>query len=175
MKTLVKKMESLGLLKFQLIFYSILTILLVLAIPITIIILDVSLLLNPVVLGLIAGAILIFGLPGYFTFARPYFVYRKLPQVLAETDGEFLYIHGKKEVKIPLKDLENSTVSVDVPYIFQPGFLREFIVHIFSSKYGDVILDVPNYGEFKMQFVADAQEVANALIYFISDLIDNNK
>ena len=170
MKVLVKKMEKLGLLAFVLIFYAIIMIALALVIPVNVILIDVTLMANPTVLGLVVIGILFFGLLGYFTFIRPYFVYRKLPQVLAETDGVFLYIHGKKEAKIPLAELKAAEVDVHVPYLFQPGFLREFIIHIFSSNYGDVFLEVPNYGKFKMPFVANAEEVANKLMNFINQL-----
>ena len=168
MKVLVTKMTKLGLLKFSLIFYSIVMALLALVLPVTIIIIDVTLFANPVILGMVVGAVLFFGGIGYLTFIRPYVIYRKLPEVLAETDGEFLYIHGKKEGKIPLSSLLDATIHVDVPHMFQHGFVREFIIHIFSSNYGDITLDVPNYGEFKMRFVAEAEEVANDLINFIN-------
>ena len=168
MKTLVKKMDKLGLLKFVLIYYAVIYIALALVMPVTIVILDPTLFLNPTILCIVIGIALFFGLIGYFTFIRPYFVYKKLPNVLAETDGEFVYFHGKKEAKIPLKELKYAEVDVHVPYLFQPGFLREFIIHIFSSNYGDVFLEVPNYGKFKMPFVANAEDVAGDLALFVS-------
>ena len=167
MKVLVSKMDKLGLLSFVIIFYAILTIALALVLPITIIKLDVSLLANPVILGLILIAVLFFGGIGYFISIRPYILYRKQPKVLLETDGKFLYIHGKKEAKIPFSSLSDIEVYVHVPYLFQPGFLRELIIHVFSYNYGDITLDVPNYGEFKLRFVADAEEVAESLSCFI--------
>lgn len=175
MHVLVEKMSKLGLLRFELIFYAIIMTALALVMPISIIVLDVTLLANPGVWVLILIPMLVFGLAEYFVCIRPYVIYRKLPQVQAETDGEFLYIHGKKEVKIPLINLWGANVYANVPYICQPGFVREFIVHIFSFKYGDVILDVPNYGEFKMRFVADAEDVANGLSAFIRQPINNHK
>ena len=99
MKTLVTKMDKLGLLKFVLIYYAVIYIALALVMPVTILILDSSLFLNPTILGIVIGIALFFGLIGYFTFIRPYIVYNKLPQVLAESDGEFVYFHGKKEAK----------------------------------------------------------------------------
>jgi hypothetical protein len=167
MKVLVRKMDKLGLLRFVLIYYAVITIALALVLPITVIILDVTLLTNPTILGMVIIAMLFFGLIGYFTFIRPYILYHKLPQVLAETDGNFLYIHDIKEGKIPLSALSNASIDVDVPRLFHPGFLREFIIHIFSSNYGDIILEVPNYGKFKMRFVANAEDVANDLSNFI--------
>ena len=168
MKTLVTKMEKLGLLKFTLIFYAIIYIVLALILPVTILILDPSLFLNPTILGIVIGVVLFFGLIGYFTFIRPYFVYRKLPKVLAETDGEFVYFHGKKEAKISLHDLSYCYIDVNVPYLFQPGFLREFIIHKFSSNYGSITLDVPSYGTVKLKFVANAEEVAKQLLDYIN-------
>lgn len=36
---------------------------------------------------------------------RNYLLYRRLPVVQAETDGTYLYIHSKKEAKLPLVDI----------------------------------------------------------------------
>ena len=163
MKTLVSKMDKLGLLKFVLIYYAVIYIALALVMPVTIVILA------PTILCIVIGIALFFGLIGYFTFIRPYFVYKKLPKVLAETDGEFVYFHGKKEAKISLNDLSYCYMDVDVPHIFHPGFLREFIIHKFSSDYGTIVLNVPSYGTVKMQFVANAEEVGKELLNYINE------
>ena len=172
MKTLVSKMDKLGLLKFVLIYYAVIYIALALVMPITILILDPSLFLNPTILAMVIGAVLFFGLIGYFTFIRPYIVYKKLPKVLAETDGEYVYFHGKKEAKISLNDLSYCYMDVDVPHIFHPGFLREFIIHKFSSDYGTIVLNVPNHGTIKMPFVANAEDVGRELINYINENSD---
>ena len=169
MKILVSKMDKLGLLRFVLIYYAIIYIALALVLPVTILILDPSLFLNPIVLGLVIIAVLFFGTIGYFSFIRPYIVYRKLPTVLAETDGEYVYFHGKKEAKISLNDLSCCYMDVHVPQIFHPGFIREFVIHIFSSSYGDIVLDVPSYGTIKMQFVANAEDVSRELLNYINE------
>ena len=168
MEVLVTKMEKLGLLRFVLIYYAVIYIALALVLPVTVIILDPSLFLNPTILAMVIAAVLFFGLIGYFTFIRPYFVYKKLPQVLAETDGEYVYFHGKKEAKISLVDLSYCYMDVDVPHIFQHGFIREFIIHKFSSDYGSIVLDIPSYGKIKMQFVANAHEVGMQLLDYIN-------
>ena len=111
---------------------------------------------------------LFFGLIGYFTFIRPYIVYKKLPEVLAESDGEFVYFHGKKEAKISLVDLSYCYIDVDVPHVFQHGFIREFIIHKFSSNYGTITLNVPDHGTVKLQFVANAEDVAKELLDYIN-------
>ena len=172
MKVLVEKMDKLGLLRFVLIFYAVIMIALALALPVTIMVIDITLMTNPTVLGLSIIDILFFGLLGYFI--RPYIMYHKLPKVLVETDDEFLYIHGKKETKIPLKEIDNAEVDAGVPYLFHPGFLREFIIHIFSSNYGTVVLEIENFGKFKMPFVANAEDVANELLGFIKEKINND-
>ena len=169
MKILVRKMEKLGLLKFVLMFYAIIMMGLALVIPVSMIAIDITLMTNPTILGMCLLAMAFFGLIGYFTFIKPYFVYRNLPTVLAETDGEFVYFHGKKEAKISLNDLSYCYMDVDVPHIFHPGFLREFIIHKFSSDYGTIVLNVPSYGTVKMQFVANAQDVANELLNYINE------
>ena len=169
MEVLVSKMEKLGLLKFVLIYYAVIYIALALVMPVTIVILDPTLFLKPTILGIVIGIVLFFGLIGYFTFIRPYIVYKKLPKILAETDGEFVYFHGKKEAKISLNDLSYCYVDVNVPHIFQHGFMREFIIHKFSSNYGSITLDVPSYGSVKLQFVANAQDVAKELLNYINE------
>ena len=169
MKTLVKKMDKLGLLRVVLIYYAVIYIALALVMPVTIVILDPSLFLKPTILAIVISAVLFFGLIGYFTFIRPYFVYKKLPNVLAETDGEYVYFHGKKEAKISLNDLSYCYMDVDVPHIFHPGFLREFIIHKFSSDYSTIVLNVPSYGTVKMQFVANAEEVGKELLDYINE------
>ena len=168
MKILISKMKSLGLLKFELIIGTIIMAAAIIGLPIGIGSVDIALLANPYVLGTIAIAMLLFGLVGYTIFVRPYLLYRKLPAVLAETDGEFLYIHGKKEAKIPLSALEEATVYVQLPYILQKEFISEFIIHIFSEEYGTIVLDVPNYGSYKMRFVSHARETADKFIRFVS-------
>ena len=169
MKILVSKMEKMGLLRFVLIYYAIIYIALALVLPVTVLILDPSLFLNPTILGMVIIAVSFFGLIGYFTFIRPYIVYNKLPKVLAESDGEFVYFHGGKETKISLHDLSYCYLDVHVPYIFQHGFIREFIIHKFSSNYGSIILDVPGHGTIKLKFVANAQNVAKELLNYINE------
>ena len=169
MKTLVKKMDNLGLLRVVLIYYAVVYIALALVMPVTILILDPSLFFNPTILVIVIVAVLFFGTIGYFSFIRPYIVYKKLPKVLAESDGEFVYFHGKKEAKISLNDLSYCYMDVDVPHIFQHGFIREFIIHKFSSNYGSITLDVPNHGSIKLQFVANAEEVGKELLDYINE------
>ena len=173
MKTLVSKMDKLGLLRVVLIYYAVIYIALALVMPVTIVILDPTLFLNPTILGIVIGVVLFFGLIGYFTFIRPYIVYKKLPKVLAETDGEYVYFHGKKEAKISLNDLSYCYMDVDVPHIFHPGFLREFIIHKFSSDYGTIVLNVPSYGTIKLKFVANAEEVGQELLNYINKNSDD--
>ena len=151
-----------------LIYYAVVYIALALVMPVTILILDPSLFLNPTILVIVIVAVLFFGTIGYFSFIRPYIVYKKLPKVLAETDGEFVYFHGKKEAKISLNDLSYCYMDVDVPHIFQHGFIREFIIHKFSSNYGSITLSVPNHGTIKLQFVANAEDVAMRLLDYIN-------
>ena len=97
MKILVKKMSSFGILKVQMIVGAIIMLVALIALPVGIISGDPSLILNPYVLGVVLIGMLMFGSFAYFLFIRPYFIYRKSPEVLAETDGEYVYIHGKKE------------------------------------------------------------------------------
>ena len=63
-----------------------------------------------------AKGVLIFGILivslcaiGYYFVSR-YLLWRKLPHAVAEFDGHYLYIHGKKETKIHVLDLKNARV-----------------------------------------------------------------
>jgi hypothetical protein len=128
---------------------------------------------EPLVLAIVLSGMLFFGLAGFFGFIYPFILYRKTPDVQAESDGEFLYIHTKKEAKIPLSSLADATVYTELPFLFQKEFVKYFIIHIFSDAYGDVILEVPEYGKFKMSFVSRVEESANRLLGFISDNISD--
>ena len=102
---------------------------------------------------------------------RPYFLYRKSPEVLAETDGEYLYIHGNKEVKIPLSEISEAMVFVKLPYIYSNEFVSVLLIHLFSEKYGDLDLEIPGHGNYKLRFVSDVQSAANALTHFLEDVM----
>lgn len=174
MKVLVKKMSSFGILLAQMIIGVIVMVAAMVAGPVGIIRADASLMLNPYVIGVVLIGMLMFGLFAYFLFIRPFFIYRKSPDVLAETDGEYLYIHGKKEAKIPLSALDGAVVTYHLPFIYSNEFVAVLITYFISDKYGDLYLDVPGYGSFKLNFVAKVKDTANDFIREISQLTDNN-
>lgn len=169
MKILVRKMSSFGVLKFQMILGAILMIAAMIALPVGIAKTDASLLLNPFVLGIVVIGILIFGLFAYFLFIRPYLLYRKSPEILAETDGEYLYIHGKKDAKIQLSAFEGTVVTYHLPFIYSKEFVAVLLTHLFSENYGDLSLDVPDCGCYKLRFVSNVKETANELTEFFGD------
>ena len=173
MQVLVRKMRGLGLLKLEFAIGTVIMAAAVIGLPAGIAWVDYTLLLNPYVLGVIFAGMLFFASVAYFLFIRPYFIYRSMPEVLVETDGEFIYIHTKKEAKIPLSDIELATVYVDLPFIYQKEFLVEIIIHLFSEEYGTVTLELPGHGNFKMRFVANAEDTGDSLIRFFNDLWKN--
>ena len=175
MKTLAVKMSKPGLLRLEGILGTLIMAAAMAVLPIGIIAIDAALLLNPYVLGVVLAGMLMFGLVGYFIFIRPNVLYCKLPEVQAESDGEFLYIHSKKEAKIPLSALKNATAYFQLPYILQKEFISEFLIHFFSEKYGDIVLEVPGYGNYKMYFIANAEDTAGRLADFISETTNNVK
>ena len=160
-------MKGLGLLKLELVIGALIMAVAVIGLPAGIMSIDVALMANPYVVGVVIIGILMFASVGFFCFVRPYILYRKLPDVQAETDGEFLYIHAKKEAKIPLSDLSDAYVRVELPYLLQKEFLAEFIIHLFSEEYGNVVLEIPGKGSYRMRFVSHAKDAANELAYFI--------
>ena len=168
MKVLVKKMSSFGILKAQMIFGAIVMAAAVIALPVGIATTDASLLLNPYILGVVVVGMLIFAAFAYFLFIRPFFTYRKSPEVLAETDGEYLYIYGKKQAKIPLLDLDGAVVTYHLPFIYSKELVAVLLTYLFSDKYGDLSLDVPDYGSYRLCFVSDVKATADKLITFLN-------
>ena len=173
MRVLIRKMKRLGLLKLELVIGALIMAVAVIGLPAGIMSIDVALMANPYVVGVVIIGILMFASVGFFCFVRPYILYRKLPDVQAETDGEFLYIHAKREAKIPLSSLSDAYVRVELPYLLQKEFLAEFIIHLFSEEYGNVVLEIPGKGSYRMRFVSHAKDAANELRYFI-DVANNN-
>ena len=167
MRTLVKKMSSFGVLKAQMIFGAIVMVAAMILLPVGIAVGDPSLLLNPYVLGVVLIGMLMFGSFAYFLFIRPYFIYRKSPEVLAETDGEFVYIYGKKQAKIPLSAFAGAIVTFQLPFFYSKELVAVLLTHLFSEKYGDLILDIPEYGSYKLRFVSNVKETSNELVNFL--------
>lgn len=174
MKTLVRKMKSLGILKVQMVIGAIVMIAAMVGLPISIITTDASLMLDPYVLGVVLVGALMFAAFAYGLFIRPYLIYRKLPEVLVEADDEYLYIHGKKEAKIALSELDGAGVFVHLPFIYSNELIAVLIVHLFSEKYGDLDLDIPGYGSYKLRFVSDVQATSNKLIAFMNNALNND-
>ena len=174
MKTLVRKMSSLKLLKVELILGTVFSAIATVGLPISIFCLAPELLTEPLAWAIALIGMLFFGSVGYFLFVRPYRIYNKLPDVLAEHDGEFLYIHGKKEAKIPLADLDGTGYFIHFPFLYSNELVATLVTHLLSEKYGDLDLDVPGYGSYKLRFVSNVHATANALMAFINQAINSN-
>ena len=172
MKVLVKKMTKFGLLKLEIVIGIIIMALAIIGLPLGLLLTNPATLAEPMTWGVLLPGMLFFAFAGYLCFVRPYVLYRKFPEVQAETDGEFLYIHANKEATIPLSLITEASVRVELPYLLQKEFLREFILHLFSEQYGNVVLDVEGYGTFRMRFVPHAQDTADELIHFINQAIN---
>lgn len=174
MNILIRKISKPGLLLVELVFGVLLMGAAAALLPVAIAQVDISLLLNPLVLAIVGGGILFFVLVAYLCLIRPYITYRRFPNVQAETDGKNLYIHANKEACIPLSALTRATVRVELPYLLQKEFLREFIIHMFSDEYGTVVLEVPGHGTYKMRYVSRARASANELTRFLNIVMNNN-
>ena len=168
MRALVKKMSAFGILKAQMVFGAIVMLVAMIALPVSVASGDASLLLNPYVLGVVLVGMLMFGSFAYFLFIRPYFVYRKSPEVLAETDGTYLYIYGKKQAKIPLAAFEGAVVTYHLPFIYSKELVATLLTYLFSENYGDLSLDIPEYGSYRLRFVSDVQKSAAELTAFLN-------
>ena len=169
MKVLVRKMSTLGLLKVHLVVGAVIMAVAFIGLPIGVLYIDPMLFTEPVALAIIAGGMLFFGSVGYFIYVRPYFLYQKTPDVQVEADEEFLYIHSKKEVKIPLAEIEEITVYPDLPFIYHKSFLRDMIIHQFSEQYGSIDLEIANFGSYKFRFVPQVQDTSDKLYQFLRE------
>ena len=174
MKILAKKMKSFGILRVQMILGAIVMAVAMIALPVALLVFNPSLLLDPYVLGVVLIGMLIFGFFAYFTAIRPYFLYQKTPDVLVETDGTYLYIHGKKEAKILLTELDGTSTFVHLPFLYSNEFASVFATYMLSEKYGDIDLDIPGYGEYKLRFVSDVTKTSNNLIAYINEVLNRD-
>lgn len=168
MKVIAKKTKHLSVFIVRLIFGMLMMIGMVLGLPITLMCYDITLFTNLPFVLVILGIMLLFALIAYFGFVKPYQLYRKLPEIQAETDGEYLYIHSKKEAKIPLSAMDGVYVTPEIPNYMS----SQYFVHMFSEFYGDVEIDIPEYGEYKLYFVVDAIEVANTIVAHVDKALN---
>ena len=173
MNVLVKKMSSLKLLKVELIFETIFSAIAMIGIPVSIFCIAPDLLKEPLAWGIALGIMLFFGLVGYGLFVRPYRLYLKLPDVQLEYDDEFLYIHSKKEAKIPLADLTYVHIIAELPFLLHESFLREILIHLCSDEYGRIDLDIDGFGSYKLYFVPHAEDMESELLRFFGGVINN--
>ena len=173
MKVLVRKMSSLKLLKVELILGTIFSTLAMIGIPVSIFCIAPDLLREPLAWGLAFCILLFFGLVGYGLFVRPYRLYLKLPDVQLEYDDEFLYIHSKKEAKIPLAELTYVNITAELPFIFHESFLREIVIHLCSDEYGRIDLDIDGFGSYKLYFVPHAKNMESELFRFFDGVMNN--
>ena len=173
MKPLVRKMSSLKLLKVELIGGAIFSALAMIGIPVSIFCLAPDLLREPLAWGIAFGIILFFGLVGYGLFVRPYCLYLKLPDVQLEYDDEFLYIHSKKEAKIPLAALTYVNITAELPFLLHGSFWREIVIHLCSEEYGRIHLDIDGFGSYKLYFVPHAEDMESELLRFFDGVMNN--
>ena len=173
MNVLLRKMSSLKLLKVELILGIVFSAIAMIGIPISIFCLAPDLLGEPLAWGIALGIMLFFGLVGYGLFVHPYRLYLRLPEVQAEYDDEFLYIHGKKEAKIPLAEITYVNITAELPFIFHGSFLREMVIHFFSDEYGKIALDIDGFGSYKLYFVPHAKDMEGELFRFFDGVMNS--
>ena len=173
MNVLVRKMSCLKFLKVKFISGIVFSAVATVALPVGLFCVAPELLREPLAWIILLIGMLFFASVGYFLFVRPYRIYLRLPDVQAEHDGEFLYIHGKKEAKIPLAEITYVQISADLPFIFQEGFLREIVIHLLSDEYGSVRLEIEGFGNYKLRFVPHAKDMESELLRFFNGVMNN--
>ena len=100
-------------------------------------------------------------------------MYLKLPEIQAEYDDEFLYIHSKKEAKIPLSEITYVHITAELPFLLHESFLREILIHFCSDEYGRIDLDIDGFGSYKLYFVPHAKKMENELFRFFDGVMNN--
>ena len=173
MRPLVRKMSSLKLLKVELIGGTIFSAIAMLGLPIGLFCVAPALLTEPLAWVIVLAGMLFFGMVGYFLFVRPYGLYLKLPDVQLEYDDEFLYIHSKKEAKIPLAELTYVNITAELPFLLHESFLREMLIHFCSDEYGRIDLDIDGFGSYKLYFVPHAEDMESKLLRFFDGVMNN--
>ena len=173
MKTLVRKMSSLKILKVELIGGSIFSAVAMVGLPISLFCLAPALLTEPLAWVIVLAGMLFFGLAGYFLFVHPYRLYLRLPEIQAEYDDEFLYIHSKKEAKIPLAEITYAQITAELPFLLHESFLREMLIHFCSDEYGRIDLDIEGFGSYKLYFVPHAKDMESELFRFFDGVMNN--
>ena len=167
MKVLARKIKMSTALKLHWMIGAGLMAVIMIALPVGIFSLDSSFITNPYIVGVVVIAMTLFGLVGYFGYINQYLLFRKLPEIQAETDGEYLYIHSKKEAKIAIADLDGVNIDSDIPYLFQEEFAREILVNLLSDEYGKITLYTPNHGNYKLYFISQADETVHDIADYI--------
>lgn len=170
MKIIARKIKKNLVLKLYLAVGIVMMVAALIVLPIAVFSTDVSLLKNGFVWGFVLIEMLAFGLVGWFCFLNPFLLFRRLPEVQAETDGTYLYIHSTKEAKIPLADMEGAYLDMETPYIMT----HEFILHLVSEQYGKVIIKVPGYGKYKLYYISGAAEVPDMIAAFAEKSINSD-
>lgn len=140
----------------------------VIGIPIAAVVYELSFT-DPYVAGILLAIMAGFALVGYFCFMRPYIIYRKTPDIQAETDGEYLYLHGKKEAKIPLAELKDAYINDETPNINT----SDFLIHLLSERYGHVVIEDYKHGNYKLWFVSEAKAAATTIIRLVEGATRN--
>ena len=173
MKTLVRKMSDLKLLKVELIVGTAFSAIALIGLPILLFCAVPELLTEPLAWVIVLIGMLFFGAVGYLLFVRPYRLYLKLPQIQVEYDDEFLYIHGKKEVKIPLAEITYVHITAELPFLLHESFLREILIHFCSEEYGRIDLDIDGFGSYKLYFVPYAKDMESELFKFFDGVMNS--
>ena len=141
--------------------------------PVSIFCIAPDLLKEPLAWGIAFGMMLFFGLEGYGLFVHPYRLHLKIPDVQLEYDDEFLYIHSKKEAKIPLADLTCVHIAAELPFLLHASFLREMLIPLCSDEYGRIDLDIEGVGSYKLYFVPHAENMEGELLRFFNGVMNN--
>ena len=63
-------------------------------------------------------------------------------------------------------------MTYHLPFIYSSEFIAVLMIHLFSDKYGDLSIDVPGHGCYKLRFVSHVEDAADDLLRFINSAIN---
>ena len=59
-------------------------------------------------------------------------------------------------------------MTYHLPFIYSKELVATLLTYLFSENYGDLSLDIPEYGSYRLCFVSDVEKSAAELIAFLN-------
>lgn len=164
MTVIAQKAEKTLILKGEFILGILIFIAAVIVLPVVVFSIEEGLIREPLLWGVVIVTALFFAGGSFLMLIRPYLHYRRLPVVQAETDGTYLYIHSKKEAKLPLEDMEGTSVFATP---------ENLVIQLLADGYGRVDITLADGEKHKLYFISHANQVPNKIASLIESRLSD--